>query len=99
MLKIVKYAIVINIILCLLFIYFNFSLWGEVNAEYPILIPSHWSPLGITAPHYVILNDNSIAIVQGLYSYFNYPFWIFFVLLAVNLYFVIKIAKTKASNH
>jgi hypothetical protein len=95
--KLVRYAIVANILLGVLFVYANYALWDQVNAEYPYLIASHWSPLGIVAPHY-ILNDNSIAIVQRLYSYFNYPFWIFFVLMAVNLYFIIKIAKTKAAN-
>ncbi len=94
MLKLVKYAIIVNLFLGILFIYANFTLWSLVNAEYPYLIASHWSPLGIVAPHY-ILNDNSIAMVQTDFLYWNTPFWIFFLLLAVNLIFIAKLAKSK----
>ena len=64
-----------------------------MNAKYPYLIASHWSPLGISAPHYAINADGSYAIVQGIFSYFNSPFWIFWVLLIVNLYFIVKLSK------
>ena len=37
--KIAKYAIVVNIIIALIFVYSNFALWSLVNAEYPYLIP------------------------------------------------------------
>jgi hypothetical protein len=95
--KLVKYSIIANIFLGLLFVYANYALWDSVNAEYPYLIASHWSPLGIVAPHY-ILNDNTIAMVQTAFLYWNTPFWIFFLLMAVNLYFVIKLARTKESS-
>ncbi len=98
MLKIAKIAIVVNLILALLFVYSNFFLWNSVNAEYPYLIASHWTPLGISAPHYAINNDGSIAIVQGIFWYFNTPFWIFWVLLVVNLYFMIRISKQVSHN-
>jgi hypothetical protein len=91
--KIAKYAIVVNIIIALIFVYSNVALWSLVNAEYPYLVYSHWSPLGISAPHYIINNEGSIAQLQTVYSYFNSPFWIFWVLLMVNLYFIVKISK------
>jgi hypothetical protein len=91
--RIIKYAIVINIFLALLFVYTNFSLWSLVNAKYPYLIASHWSPLGISAPHYAINADRSITVVQGIFSYFNSPFWIFWMLLIVNLYFIVELSK------
>ena len=90
--RIAKIALVVNAIVALLFAYSNFSLWSLVNTEYPYLIASHWSPLGISAPHYII-NDSSISIVQTLYLYFNTPFWIFWVLLAVDLFFIVILAK------
>jgi len=92
MLKMAKLAIAVNLLLALLFVYSNFSLWGLVNAEYPYLIASNWSPLGISAPHYVI-TDGSFAIMQTVFLYFNTPFWIFWVLLAVNLFFILIISK------
>jgi hypothetical protein len=97
MLKIAKIAIVVNFILASLFVYSNFSIWNSVNTEYPYLKASHWTPLGISAPHYVINNSGSIAIIQGIFWYFNTPFWIFWVLMGVNLYFVVRISKQ--TNH
>ena len=90
--KLGKIAVVTNILLALLFVYSNFSLWSFVNAEYPYLIASHWSPLGISAPHYVI-TDGSFAMVQTVFLYFNFPFWLFFISIAVNLYFILKLSK------
>jgi hypothetical protein len=98
MLKIAKIAIVVNLTLASLFVYSNFSLWNLVNAEYPYLIANHWTPLGISAPHYVINNEGSIAVVQGIFWYFNYPFWIFWVLLVANLYFMMRISKQASHN-
>ena len=92
MLKIVKYAIVINVLLAFLFIYSNFTLWNLVNSYDNILVISHWSPLGISAPHYKYSNG-SLAIVQTVYFYWNTPFWIFWVLLIVNLYFIVRLTK------
>ena len=40
MLKVVKYAIVINILLAFLFIYSNFTLWNLVNSYDNILVIS-----------------------------------------------------------
>ena len=98
MLKIAKIAIVVNLTLASLFVYSNFSLWNSVNAEYPYLIASHWTPLGINAPHYAINNDGTIAVIQGIFLYFNTPFWIFWVLLIANRYFIIRIRKQTSHN-
>jgi hypothetical protein len=90
--KIVRYAIVINILLALLFIYSNYTLWNLVNGNNNYFINSHWSPLGISAPHYTYSNG-TLSIVQTVYLYWNTPFWIFWVLLIANLYFILKISK------
>jgi disulfide bond formation protein DsbB len=90
--KIVKYAIAINLILALAFVYSNFSLWSFVNAESPFLVASHWSPLGIVAPHY-LYTDGSISQIQTPFLAFNYPFWIFWITLAMNLFFIVKFGK------
>ncbi len=89
--KIIKYAIITNLLLAVLFVYSNLTLWELVNSEYPYLISSHWSPSGIGAPHYIINND-SFSIVQTIYMYFNTPFWIFWMLMIVNLYFRLRIS-------
>ena len=90
--NIAKIAVVFNLIIGLVFIYSNLTLWNSVNAESPYLIASHWSPLGIVATHY-IMNDGSLSMVQTLFLYFNSPFWIFFIAIAVNLYFIYRMSK------
>ena len=95
--KIVTYAIVINIILALVFVYSNFSLWNFVNAEYPVLVASHWSPFGIVAPHYQYA-DGNISLIQTPFLAFNYPFWIFWTMLAINLGFIIKLGRNKEAK-
>jgi len=95
--KIAQYAIVTNIILALVFVYSNFSLWNFVNAEYPYLVASHWSPLGIVAPHY-LYTDGSISQIQSPFLAFNYPFWIFWIAIALNLVFIIMLGRGKEAK-
>lgn len=90
--KIVKYAMATNLIVGLVFIYSNLTLWNLVNAESPYLIASHWSPLGIVATHYII-NDGTFSMVQTLFLYFNTPFWIFWMLMVVNLIFLLMLSR------
>ncbi len=95
MLKIANYAIITNILLALLFIYSNFALWNSINGNSTTkLITSHWNPLFVTARHYSYING-IFATVQGIFSYCNTPFWIFLMLLAVNIFFLLKLSKDK----
>ncbi len=93
MLRITKIALTANLILALLFLYSNFSLWASVNSEYPYLTVSHWSPLGIVASHYYGNPYFTNSIVPELFLGWNFPFWIFFVAIAVNLCFIYKLSK------
>ena len=93
--RIVKSAVAANLILALIFLYTSFSLWNSVNAGSPYLIASHWSPLGIIASHYVLNENGFVTLSQTLYSYFNTPFWIFWVMVMANLYFIFKLQSSK----
>jgi hypothetical protein len=98
MLKIAKYAIITNILLALLFIYSNFTLWDLVNGNSTtLLITSHWNPLLVTAMHHSYVNG-IFSSVQNVFVYDNTPFWIFFILLAVNLFFLLKLSQYKVSS-
>ena len=92
MLKLVKYSIVTNIILGLLFIYTNYTIWNAVNGTDTILIISHWGPIGISASHYAYFNG-SLSIGQAIFWYLNTPFWLFWGLLIVNLFFILKLQR------
>jgi hypothetical protein len=95
MLKIAKIAIVVNVLLALLFIYSNLSLWTSINGKgLSLLIASYWNPIGVSAMHYSYVNGD-FTTVQAIFHYWNFPFWIFFVAIAVNLYFIYKLSGRK----
>ncbi len=96
--KIAKIALALNLILGLLFLISSFSLWLSVNSEYPYLTVSHWSPFMVVASHYYVNADGTFDIAQGIFLSWNFPFWIFLILLIVNLYFIIKISKAQQST-
>ncbi len=96
--KIVRNVLIANIVLTLIFLYTNISLWNAVNGTPPYHIESHWSPIGIIASHYTLDNNGFTSVDQTLYSYFNTPFWIFWLLLIVNMYAVIKLGQRNKIN-
>jgi hypothetical protein len=96
--KVVVFAVAVNLVLGVIFVFSNFSIWYDINSSYPTVTVLQWSPSLITAPHYVILEDGT-AMVQRIYSYFNFPFWIFFALMATNLLFIAWLAKNKSANN
>jgi len=98
MLKIAKYAIITNILLALLFIYSNFTLWDLVNgSSTTLLITSHWNPLLVTAMHHSYVNG-IFSTAQTVFSYDNTPFWIFWIVIVANLYFIVKLSKGKVRS-
>ena len=93
MLRIVKLAIVTNSILSLLFVLSNYVIWDSFN-RWQVTF-SRWNPIAIvyTPGEY---QNGYHAIVSGQFMILNLPFWIFWVLMVANLYFVFKLQKSKA---
>jgi hypothetical protein len=85
-----KYAIVTNIALSLLYVLSSYFLWIDVNQWTKSNIASVWSPFLI----YRIPVAPTVQMPVG--PAYNVPFMLFWVMLAVNLYFILKIAKVKA---
>ncbi len=97
--KLVKYAIVINIALSLLFIYFNYAIWdlfGGNNLAHSNIISSTWNPLTINLIFHNVFNG-SFETVQGIFTYFNAPYLLFWILMVTNMYFILKLSKSKQS--
>jgi hypothetical protein len=95
MLKILKYAIVTNLLLAILFLYSNFALWNLVNTNNPrLLITDNWNPLIVATRQYNYV-EGIFSMDQTVNSYINTPFWIFFVALGINLYFIYRLSKQK----
>jgi hypothetical protein len=84
--KITKIAIVTNLILALFFVYSNLEIWRILNNALTVTLkPSHWYLSAIDIQYDTGMLD--------LTRMPNFPFWIFFVALAVNLYFIYKLSK------
>jgi hypothetical protein len=86
-------AIIVNAFLVLFFIYSNFSIWNMLN-EYQ-LIEGSWSPLSVAYVGKGFVGGAPLA-TGGLLFSPNYPFWLFFISTAINLYLIIKLQRKKA---
>ena len=89
MLKLAKIAIVINSVLVLLFVYSSFWLWDLVRSTEGHLVTSSWGPFSVLVRWY---GYNGSA-VMTFWIYNNYPFWIFCILVIVNLFFILMISR------
>jgi hypothetical protein len=92
--KIIKYAIIINIVLTSAFIYGNYSLWNFVNGDEPLLISSHWGPFTISTLHHYY-NDGQLSTAQTVFFALNIPFWLFWIAIAANLFLIIMLGRRK----
>jgi hypothetical protein len=94
MLKIVKYEIITNIALSLLYVISSYLIWTDVSQWSKWNTASIWSPLLITAYH--IPNTPQVQMPVG--PAWNLPFILFWVMLAVNLFFIVKLQKSKQTK-
>jgi hypothetical protein len=92
-------VIVVDAILILLFVIGNYSIWDELNSEPNMLRSVKFGPYWIQDSHMGSLVNGSFSPVNGIVVILNFPFWLFFVTLAVNLYFMTKLAKTKTTEN
>jgi hypothetical protein len=89
-----KLMLIINIFLSFLYAYSSLGLWYTVNQWSNWYIASNWSPIFIT-PRFV----PSLPMVQTpIPRLWNSPFILFWVILAVNLYFIIKLQGSKETK-
>lgn len=92
--KIAKIALISNLILTALFILSSLLLWNQINGNgHSLIVSSHWNPLTVVATHYGYTVSGDFVAGLGIFQYYNLPFWIFFVAIAVNLYFIYKLSK------
>jgi hypothetical protein len=94
--------ILINLILALLFVYSNYSIWNAVNSvptlngASPVSITtSDWKPFEVVWHHYAYYNGN-LAMSGAIFFTYNFPYWLFFISTALNLYFIARFTKNKS---
>jgi hypothetical protein len=91
-------AIAVNALLSLLFVFFNYATWDYAQSTTHIVQLVSFSPFSIRAiPLGGLTNNNQIIPTQEFKSpIFNFPFWLFFVAIAINLVLIWN--STKNSN-
>ena len=94
MLKIANCAIATDVLVGLLFVLSNYFIWVEVGRWTVWNIASKWSPILITA--YRIPNAPTVLMPVG--PLLNLPFILFWVMFAVNLYFIIRLQRSKETK-
>ncbi len=94
MLKQVKYMILVNLFGSFFYIIGNYTLWNRVNFWVLSDVASKWSPFFITTE-----NLSGLTLPSSIFHpIFNYPFWTFWFLLAINMYFLIVIGRSKETK-
>ncbi len=84
--------VVVNVVLILLFVVTNYGMWNMVDT-YPILGHTVMNPINVIVSMWGEVVDGEIYRISGIGIMPNFPFWLFFVSTAVNLYFIVKLSK------
>jgi hypothetical protein len=84
--------IVVNAVLILFFIVANYAVWDMVNSN-THLGNTVMNPINIIESMWGDVIDGKVERIGGLSIMPNFPFWLFFVAIAVNLYFIYNLSK------
>jgi len=88
-----KVIILVNVVIAVLFCYFNYGNWTLLNDEEAGLpISSEWGPVWIRVqPKPFGYGDTTVMFP-------NYPLMLFWLSTIINLYFIIKLQKSKETT-
>ncbi len=99
MLKKLSTILVVNVVLILLFVGTSYAIANDFNSHPSDLLHVHWNFFGlINIVHEgYLVNGNYYGI--GAYDlFYDFPFWLFFVSTAVNLFFIILVLRKKETK-
>jgi len=89
-----KIMIIVNIFLFLFIGLANFGIANELNSYPNDLRYVRWTPFMIQDSHaYTFVNGNLVG-VGGDYLMFNFPFWLFLIAIAMNVYFLFRLQRS-----
>ena len=92
-----KQMIFVNILLILLFLIANYAMWNIVDI-YPILGNTIMNPINVIVSMWGEVVDGKIYRADGMGIMPNFPFWLFFLSTAVNMYFITKLQRSKETK-
>ena len=85
-----KAIVILNILILILFVYFNWANWTLLNDERTALpISSKWGPIWIQVQPSPHLWESAVVLFP------NYPLMLFLLSTTINLCFLIKLQRTK----
>jgi hypothetical protein len=95
--KNLRTVIIVNAFLILLFVSSNYAVWTQFNSDHDLGF-SRWNPFWIQDNiSGGLVNGNFIGIGASIIMP-NYPFWLFFVSIAVNFYLISRLQRNKEAN-
>ncbi len=93
MLRQLKTVIIVNFLLILFFVSVNYGIWNEFSSHIEALGFTRMGPVWIEHTlSGAFFNGNWVGI-GGTVMMLNWPFWLFFISTAVNLYFIVRLSK------
>jgi hypothetical protein len=93
-----KLMIFVNVILILFFVLAEYGIGNELNSYPNDLHYISWSPFVIQDVHAgALINGNWVPVGSTTFT-INFPFWLFFVAIAVNLYFMFRLQRGKETK-
>jgi hypothetical protein len=84
-----KVMLSVNALLGLLYVVSSYWIWAEVEKWFKWSIASNWTPFLI----YPYRNPDLPQLQMVIPPLLNFPFILFCVILAVNLYFIIRLQR------
>ena len=86
--------ILTNVLLCLSFIGSSLSIWIQINRWSEMNIATIWDPIFIT-PYRI---PNTPQVQMPVFPLLNAPFILFWLGLAVNLYFIVALQRSREKS-
>ena len=89
-----KVEITFNLVLALIFLGSNFQIWERFNDQTYIVGSIHFDPLMIQLSQRMAYTAGNWLPLNTIVTEPNFPFWLFFVAIAVNLYFIFRLQRS-----
>ena len=91
--------ITVNVLLGLTFILSNYDLWDFAQSSTGLVQLVQFDPFWIRTIQLGALVNGQIMPVNAVTApYFNLPFWTFFVTIAVNMFFIYRLQRSKETK-
>ncbi|NLE06264.1 MAG: hypothetical protein GX638_15870 [Crenarchaeota archaeon] len=95
MLRALRTIIVVNVLLLVFFILANFWIWGEFNSHINALGSGMLGPIWLQHTLSGAFVNGEWIGIGATTLILNFPFWLFFISTAINLYFIYRLQRSK----